>query len=67
MFGTLLGIGVYTVSYTIFVRGSDDDCINGIKGRDIEKVIIIILNNNNYIYVCNRRGRSDTMQHSLEH
>uniref|UniRef100_A0A1X7V8H0 Major facilitator superfamily (MFS) profile domain-containing protein n=1 Tax=Amphimedon queenslandica TaxID=400682 RepID=A0A1X7V8H0_AMPQE len=37
MFGTLLGIGIYTVSFTIFVRGADDDCVNGIKGRDIEK------------------------------
>ena len=31
------------MSYTIFVHGTDDDCINGVKGRDIGKVMILII------------------------
>ena len=36
MFGTLFGIGVYTVSYAVFVHGTEE-CV-GQKSRDFDKV-----------------------------
>ncbi len=37
--GTLIGIGVYTVSYTVFVQSeSEDSCTDSGRTYDIHKV-----------------------------
>ena len=62
--GTLIGIGVYTVSYTVFVQSESEDACTADSGRkyDIHKVrLSMAMQNNNHCYFYCRKGHTDIM------